>query len=267
MATGIVILFVLTGLIGGFIGGLLGVGGGILFVPCLDWGFTALGVKPDLAFQMAVATSLAIIVVTGLSSALGHTMHGNLDPRAVLVMACMSVPSSLVGSGIGNVVGGAVLERIFGLTALAVAFQFLRPIPIKHDKADREVSVSNYVMVGGISGLFSSIIGVGGGILTVPLLHLGLDVPIKRAVANSSGLIVFSALSGCTGWVLQGLSVEGRPAFSVGYVNLVAWVLISFGAMITAQLGSWAAARTRANRLRVPFGVLLILVGIEKVLF
>lgn len=61
-----------------------------------------------------------LFVLTGLSSAMGHTMHGNLDPRAVLVMACMSVPSSLVGSGIGNVVGGAVLERVIGITALAV---------------------------------------------------------------------------------------------------------------------------------------------------
>jgi hypothetical protein len=267
MATGVIILFVLTGVVGGFVGGMLGVGGGILFVPCLHMGFLSIGLAEDLAFQMSVATSLAIILVTALSSALGHTFHGAMDPRAVLIMAAMAVPSALVGAGIGHVIGGNSLKRLFGLTTLLVSYQFLRQIPLKHTKTNREITFRNYIMVGGISGLFSSILGVGGGILTVPLLHLGLDVPMHRAVANSSGLIVFSALAGTFGWIISGAGLEGRPALSLGYVNLVSWFLISFGAMFSAQAGAWMAAKTKPGKLRKPFGILLILVGINMLFF
>jgi uncharacterized membrane protein YfcA len=122
-------------------------------------------------------------------------------------------------------------------------------------------------MVGGVSGLFSSILGVGGGILTVPLLHLMLDMPMNQAVANSSGVIVFSAFAGTIGWILSGLGVEGRLAYSLGYVNMLAWVLIASSATITAQFGSWIANHIEPNKLRFPFGVLLLLVGIRMLFF
>lgn len=256
-------LFLIVGLVGGMVGGLLGVGGGILFVPCLHYGFQAMGVDTDISMKISVATSLAVILITALSSALGHTLYGAIDVRAVFIMAAMAFPSAFVGSKIGDLIGGALLERVFGVVALLVAVQFLRPIPPGHQKSDRVIEPPQFIMVGGVSGLLSSILGVGGGIITVPLLHLALDMPMNRAVANSSGLIVFSAVAGTLGWIQSGWGKEGLPAFSLGYVNMAAWVLIATAAMISAQFGVWLADRLDSNRLRVPFGVLLILVGVK----
>ncbi len=267
MTPGILVLFLSVGLIGGLVGGMLGVGGGILFVPCLHYGFVFLGVSPDIAMKVAVATSLAIILVASISSAVGHSFHGSIDTRAVFLMSAMAIPSALVGSKIGDILGGIFLQRVFGLTALFVAFQFLRPVPANHAKGERDITPSSLIMVGGVSGLVSSVLGVGGGIITVPLLHLVLDLPMNRAVADSSGLIVFTAVSGTVGWVLSGWGAEGRPAYSLGYVNMVAFVLIATTAMFTAQLGTWLAVKMEPNRLRIPFGVLLAFVGVRMLFF
>jgi uncharacterized protein len=267
MTSGILILFVTVGLVGGLVGGMLGVGGGILFVPCLKFGFEMMGVSTDIAMKVAVATSLAIILIAALSAALGHSLHGAIDVRAVFLMSCMAIPAALVGSKIGDIVGGMVLQRVFGITALFVSIQFLRPVPANHQKRDRDITPSSLIMVGGVSGLVSSILGVGGGILTVPLLHLVLDMPMNQAVANSSGLIVFTAVSGTFGWMLSGWGADGRPAYSLGYVNMVAWILIATAAMIAAQVGAWLADKLEPNRLRFPFGVLLGLVGVRMLFF
>ncbi|MCL4734980.1 MAG: sulfite exporter TauE/SafE family protein [Candidatus Omnitrophica bacterium] len=267
MSTTLILLFIAIGVIGGLIGGMLGVGGGILFVPCLHYGFQALGIDADLSIKLAIATSLSIILVTALSAAVSHTMNGAIDPRAVLIMAGMALPSAFVGAGIGHVIGGASLQKLFGFVTLLISSQFLRAVPKRHEKAGREISFNNYVMVGGVSGLFSSILGVGGGIITVPLLHLALQMPMNQAVANSSGLIVFSALAGTIGWILSGLGAEGRPAYSMGYVNLLAWILIASSAMLTSLLGAWLADRLDPNRLRFPFGVLLLIVGFRMAFF
>jgi len=267
MTATILVLFVATGAVGGYLAGLLGVGGGVLFVPCLHFGFTRMGMSPDDAFLVAVATSLAVIVVTSLSSALGHAIHGALTGGQVLSMALLAVPSSLAGAVIGEAVGGDVLKRFFGFFLLLVAYRFLRPLPERGVDPDRIVPVPHLAVVGGLSGLLSSILGIGGGILTVTLLNLVLYVPMHRAVANSSGLIVFSSVAGTIGWILLGLDAEGLPLYSWGYVNLPAWSLLSIGAVIFAQAGAWTAARLDSARLRPPFAVLLVLVGVKMLLF
>jgi uncharacterized membrane protein YfcA len=263
----VLLLFLVIGVIGGLIGGMMGVGGGILFVPCLHFGFRSMGLDEELSMRMALATSLAIILVTALSSALGHAFNDVLDARAVLLMAAMAVPASLAGVGVAYVVKASFLKILFGCVSCFISIQFMRPIPRHHTKGNREITAGNYVMVGGVSGLFSSLLGVGGGIITVPLLHLGLNQPMNIAVANSSGLIVFSAFAGTLGYIFSGWDAEGRPPLSFGYVNLAAWVLIAFGAIVTAQAGAFIVARIRPSRLRFPFGVLLMLVGLNMLLF
>jgi hypothetical protein len=267
MSTGIVIFFLATGCAGGFLAGLLGVGGGILFVPCLHYGFTRLGLGSDLAFLMAVGTSLAIIVVTSLSSTLGHAFHGSLAGRQVFAMATLAIPGSLAGAALAQVLGGDLLRRLFGVFLFYVAYRFLRPAPEAQISVDRNVSFPELAGVGGASGLFSAILGVGGGLLTVPLLNLLLKVPMRKAVANSSGLIVFTAIGGTAGWIYSGWEAEGLPPHSFGYVNAVAWALISFTSVLFAQLGAWTASRMKPEGLAKPFAAVLCLVGIKMIFF
>lgn len=264
MDSSIVFMFVVFGVMGGFLAGFLGVGGGVLFVPCLYHGFLWMGLSDTgLAMHMAVGTSLAIIVVTSISSALGHAIHGTLTGGQVLSMALMAVPAAFAGAGIAAVVGGDFLRTFFGFFLLFVAYRFLRPLPKSDLDPDRIIPIPQLMMVGGISGLLTPLLGIGGGIITVSLLHLVLRVPIHRAVANSSGLIVFSSVAATLGHILAGWNVEGLPIYSFGYVNLVVWSIMAFVSAIFAQAGAWAAAKTHPEGLKKPFAVILVLVGIK----
>jgi len=264
MDISILLMFVTFGVIGGFLAGFLGVGGGVLFVPCLYHGFIWMGMEDTgLAMHMAVGTSLAIIVITSLSSALGHAIHGLLTGGQVLSMAIMAVPAALAGAAIAAVVGGDFLRAFFGAFLLFVAYRFLKPLPKSDLDPDRIIPIPQLMMVGGVSGFLSSMLGIGGGIITVSLLHLGLRVPIHRAVANSSGLIVFSSIAGTIGNVIAGWNVEGLPIYSYGYVNLVVWSILSLVAAISAQVGAWSATRASPKAIKKPFAILLILVGIK----
>ncbi|MCB9784446.1 MAG: sulfite exporter TauE/SafE family protein [Candidatus Omnitrophica bacterium] len=264
MDTSVILLFVTFGVMGGFIAGFLGVGGGVLFVPCLYHGFIWMGIEDTgLAMHLAVGTSLAIIVITSLSSALGHAIHGALTGGQVLSMAIMAVPAALAGAAIASVVGGDFLKSFFGAFLLFVAYRFIKPLPKSDLDPDRIIPIPQLMMVGGISGLLSSLLGIGGGIITVSLLHLTLRVPIHRAVANSSGLIVFSSIAGMIGNVIAGWGVEGLPVYSYGYVNLVVWSIMAFIAAIFAQVGAWSASKTHPDSLKKPFAIILLLVGLK----
>jgi uncharacterized membrane protein YfcA len=263
LSTGIIVLYAAIGLLGGIIGGMMGLGGGILFVPCLYTGFTWMGLDTEIAFPLAVATSLSVTLVTSLSSSLGHALYGNLDPRAVLYLAVTAIPMAIAGLGISSFIGGEWLKRFFGLMAVLVSIQFIHPILKPGPKRDSDITPGDLFIVGGLSGFLSATIGVGGGILTVPLLHLVYDLPMNRAVGNSSGLIVFSSLTGTLGWIYLGWGMEGLPAGSLGYVNVIGWALISMTAVLGAQVGAWVTSSLPANRLRIPFGIVLGLVGIK----
>lgn len=264
MEESIVLMFVAFGVVGGFLAGFLGVGGGILFVPCLYHGFLWMGVQETgLAMHLAIGTSLAIIVITSISSALGHAIHGALTGGQVLSMAIMAVPAALAGAVLATFLGGNFLKNFFGLFLLFVAYRFVKPMPKSNLDPDRIIPVPQLMMVGGISGLLTPLLGIGGGIITVSLLHLVLRVPIHRAVANSSGLIVFSSIAATAGNIVAGWNVEGLPAYSVGYVNLIAWSIIALASALFAQVGAWAASRTHADGIRKPFAILLVLVGVK----
>ncbi len=264
MDISIILMFLAFGLMGGFLAGFLGVGGGVLFVPCLYHGFIWMGIEDTgLAMHMAVGTSLAIIVITSLSSALGHAIHGSLTGGQVLSMAILAVPAALAGAAIAAVVGGDFLRVFFGAFLLFVAFRFHKPPPKSDLDPDRIIPIPQLMMVGGISGLLSSLLGIGGGIITVSLLHMVLRVPIHRAVANSSGLIVFSSIAGTTGNVIAGWDVEGLPMYSYGYVNLVVWSVMALVAAASAQAGAWAASKAKPAELKKPFAILLALVGLK----
>jgi uncharacterized membrane protein YfcA len=266
MTTSIVVMFLAIGVIGGFIAGLLGVGGGILFVPCLYLGFTWMGLNEKLSMEVAVGTSLAIIVVTSFSSALGHALHGKLTGGQVLAMAILAIPASVVGAKIAVLIGGVLLKKLFGVFLLFVSYRFFRPPHPKTIDPDRLIPVPELLLVGGCSGLLSSMLGIGGGIITVSMLHLWLRQPIHRAVANSSGLIVFTSIAGTISWIWEGWNTEGLPVLSYGYVNLAGWALIAFTSVIFAQVGAHLAARTRPEGLQKPFAVILLLVGLDMLL-
>lgn len=259
-------LLLATGGIAGFLAGLLGIGGGIVIVPILMWVFPASGFPKETAVHLSLGTSLAVIIFTSLSAALGHNRKGNVNWTQVLPMALSGLVFALLGSFLAANIEGKVLERLFGALEVIIGVRLFYFKPLLSPGKILKASTASFFLIGAISGLFSSFFGVGGGIIAVPLMLILLTIPIHLAVGNSCSVIVFISLFGTLGYILSGWNRPDLPEYCLGYVNYLACGLISFSSIIFAQLGVRVSQSTVTDKLRKYFSVILILVGIKLII-
>ncbi len=247
------------GAFAGVIAGLLGVGGGIILVPAFFYAFSGLGYGgPDL-MQVCLATSLATIIVTSLRSVFLH------DRKAAVDWAILKgwAPGIAIGALLGMLVVAQlrtpVLQAIFGTLALVVAFYLglgraewrLGP---EMPKGPARAVLSPLV------GFLSVLMGIGGGSFGVPLMSL-YATPIHRAVATAAGFGVVIAVPSVAGFLLT--SVTGAPPYTVGAVNLPAFVLIIAMTLVTTPLGVKLAHAMDPKPLRRVFAVFLAIVALN----
>ncbi|MDO4699471.1 MAG: sulfite exporter TauE/SafE family protein [Moraxella sp.] len=257
--------FVLAGTIAGVCAGLFGVGGGLIIVPALVWILTAYGVPSDVVPHMAVATALATIVLTSISSMSAHHKRGGVRWDIFKNMAKGLVLGSLVGAWIATMIDGKALQAIIGSGAVLMAIKMLffpnqenldKPLP--KDYAQSAVGV--------VIGVLSAIFGIGGGSLTVPYLsHNG--VPMKQAVGTSSACGLPIAIAGAVGFMWFGRQTVGAfdVAGTVGFVHIGAFVAISLASFVMAKVGAKLAHVLPAQTLKRAFGCLLLVVGCQLV--
>ncbi len=246
----------LTGVVAGLTAGLLGLGGGLVIVPVTYHVFTLLDVDLSVRMHMAVGTSLACIVPTALSSARAHHRRGSLDPVLLRALA----PSVALGVAIAafatRYLSGDVLAMIFGVVALLVAGQMLvggRDWFPGLRLSQHEIA---RLGLGGIIGGLSTLMGIGGGTLSVPLLR-ACGTPMRRAVGTASAIGVVIAVPGAAGFMITGLGIDGRPPLSLGYVSVAGFACIVPMGLVTAPLGASLAHRVNATRLRQAFALFL----------
>lgn len=249
------------GIAGGLIAGLLGVGGGIIIVPVLFTVLEAIGTEPGVAIKVAVATSLATIVFTSLSSARSHHKRGAVDYTLLRRWAVPVVAGVVVGTLIAGFADGRLLTGIFGTVALLVALNMAlrrKNESIWPDFPNAAVRSA----FGFVVGLISSMIGIGGGTLSVPILTAyGFDM--RKAVGTAAAIGFFIAIPGVIGYVLTGWSATGLPAYSLGYVNLVAFVAMAPLTMGFAPLGARIAHAIPQSTLRIAFAIFLLATAIR----
>ncbi|WP_281823435.1 sulfite exporter TauE/SafE family protein [Jannaschia rubra] len=248
---------VAAGIAGGVLAGLLGVGGGIVIVPALYFALSITAMDPALVMQVAVGTSLATIVFTSLSSALGHWRKGAIDVGLLRLWG----PSILIGVVAGGILGGLVsgfaLIAVFATVALLVAGDMILRGGGGTD-APRSFSRPVWAGLGVLAGAISAMMGIGGGTVCVPLLNfLGYD--IRRAVGTSAAIGFIIGLPGAVTYMVTGLGTAGLPPFSVGYVNLVAAAIIIPLTVTFARVGVALAHRIPRRALRLSFGVFLLI--------
>ncbi|MEM7488004.1 MAG: sulfite exporter TauE/SafE family protein [Pseudomonadota bacterium] len=248
-------LLVMTGAVAGVLAGLLGVGGGIVIVPILFLVFGALDFPAETSMHVAVATSLATIIPTSISSARAHHRRGNVDVALLRRWAPWLVLGSLVGGLLSFVLGGAALRLIFGVIALAVAINMAVPRTLTVADALPEARGAQGGIATGIGG-FSALMGIGGGTLSVPILS-AFRYPTHRAVGTAAAFGLLIALPGVIGFLASGQGVAGRPPYSFGYVNLVAAALIFPATTLFAPLGARIASALPADRLKLVFAAFL----------
>jgi len=247
-------ILLLMGAGGGYAAGLLGIGGGMVLVPFITMIFTARGFAPGLVVHMAIATSLATIMFTSLSSVRAHHRHGAVQWRIVALLA----PGILVGSWIGPWIGKQMNTSALSLLFAAfVAFSAAQMLRNKKPSAGRELpGTAGMFAAGGVIGTVAGLVGAGGGFISVPFMAW-CNVRIHQAVATSAALGFPIALSGTLSNIYFGWSEPGLPPHSLGFIYLPALAVIVAASVIMAPLGARMAHRMDVAALKRVFAVVL----------
>lgn len=256
------LIYPLVGALAGVLAGLFGVGGGLVIVPVLLWAFNSQDFAN--AMHLAVGTSLATIVVTGLSSVWAHHKRGAVDWGVVRLLTPGLIVGGLLGAAVADQLPTQTLQRLFGGFECLIGLQMLLATHFQpHFKPPISIV---FVGVGVVIGLMSALLGIGGGTLTVPFL-IWVSVAMTTAVATSAACGLPIAVAGALGFVAMGWSEVALPDYSSGYVYWPAFAGISIVSVLFAPLGAKLAHAWPTNKLKKGFALVLIAVGIRMIVF
>ena len=257
------VIYCALGAVAGLLAGLLGLGGGIVIVPMLVFTFGWQHFPPDLIMLMALGTSMASIIFTTCSSSLAHSRNHNVNWSAVRNI----VPGLLLGTFSGTFLASHLptkfLQIFFVVFLCFVTSQMLsgrKPKPTRHLPGVVGMSLAGLVI-----GVISSLVGIGGGTLSVPFLVWN-NVDMRKAIGTAAAIGFPNACAGCLGYIINGWNVTGTPAWSFGYVYLPALLGIVVVSMIVAPLGARLTQTLPVPLLKKCFAVLLIVVGIRMLI-
>jgi len=247
------------GICTGFLAGLLGIGGGMIMVPFLTILLSNKGVGADLAVKMAIATSMATIIFTSISSVRAHHKRGAVRWDLVKGLAPGIVLGSAVASvGVFTLLKGASLAIFFGLF---VSFSATQMFLDKKPKPSRQMpGFGGQLAAGGVIGFFSGLVGAGGGFISVPFMTW-CNIAMSNAVATSAALGFPIAVANVAGYVVSGLRVENLPSGAFGYIWVPALVVIAACSVFTAPLGAKAAHTLPLKKLKRIFASMLYLLA------
>jgi uncharacterized membrane protein YfcA len=267
------------GLAAGLLGSILGIGGGILIVPVLTLAF-------HLPIHNAVGSSLVAIVATSSTAAASYVKSGLANVRLGLIMEIPSVLGAIIGALAIVYIAGSVLSALFGALLMYIAFSILlrrNPPPetvlnernqSTEEAAERSNKGSDWrvtsytekgskqevsyaikrlpqgIGVGFVAGIMASLLGIGGGILNVPVMNLVMGVPLKAAIATSSFIIALTTAAGAIVFYFN------------GYLNPAVIAPLIIGAYLGARLGSYLLQKTTGTKLRYVFSVVMIVMAI-----
>ncbi len=251
-------IYIVTGACAGFAAGLLGVGGGLIIVPVLFFIFAAQGHETQYLMQMALTTSLATIVITSISS-----MRAHHKKQAVLwPLVFLLSPGIIFGAWFGGLFASAInsdyLKSFFIIFEFAVATNMLlKKQTTQHNTPVKKITAT----IGGASiGFVSTIVGIGGGTMTVPFLHW-FNISMRNAVATSAACGLPIALIGTVSYVYASYKLPIGGAHAIGYLQLDALFFISATSFLFAPLGAKVAHSISEKALRLSFTFLLFTLG------
>ena len=248
------------GVSSGFLAGLLGIGGGMVMVPFITAIMSGQGVDADTAIKMALATSMAAIVFTSVSSVRAHHQRGAVRWDLVRVMTVGIVIGAAIASlGIFNVLKGRSLALLF---AAFVGFSATQLFLDKKPKPGRTLPAAlGLVGAGTVVGMVSGLVAAGGAFMSIPFMTW-CNVPVIQAVATSAALGFPVALANVMGYTASGFGLPGLPPYSFGYIWLPALAVIASCSVLTAPWGASAAHRLPVARLKRVFALVLYMLAV-----
>jgi uncharacterized membrane protein YfcA len=258
---GLALSLMVTGIIAGLMAGLLGVGGGIVIVPVLYHLFTFLGIDEAVRMHVAVGTSLATIIPTSIMSSRAHLKRGSLDADILRKLIPGVIVGVVIGAVVSGFVDGQVLTAVFATIALLVALN----MAFKKDSfsvRDGLPGPAGSGVLGMFIGGISTLMGIGGGTLSVPVLS-AMRIPMITAVGTGAALGFVISVPGAIGFLINGIGVESRPPFTLGYINLVGLALIVPATMLMAPVGARLAHSINATALKQLFALFLFITSLR----
>lgn len=263
LTTLIIIVYALTGVFAGLVGGMLGLGGGIIIVPVLHYVFIALGFPSSTIMHIAVTTSLCTIVVTSLSAGYTHYKKDAVLWPLVLRLTPGILLGACAGALLADKVTSDTLRILFGLFEIGIAVQI--GFAVKHRRTIALPGTAGLIGSGVGIGTVSTLLGIGGGTLTVPFL-LCCNTDIRNAVAVSAACGFPIAVAGSTAMIIASLNNPELPANTLGYLYWPAALIIIMTTIISAPIGARLAHYLPVITLKRFFAVILFIVGIKMLI-
>ncbi len=249
--------------VAGFMAGLLGVGGGIIMVPALYYAFTVLDFDIVTRMHLSVGTSLAIIIPTSIISTRTHMEYNAVDFKMVKSFGIFILLGVIAGTFLAVNLKTPALVLFFSIFAFIVGLFF---IFVREKIMENPKKISNFVknISGIIIGFISVPLGIGGGSLMVPFMRtFGYD--LRKSIGTAAAVGFLIALSGTITMIIGGNIIDNvNTPFSLGYINILGFIVFVPVTMIMARIGAKAVYKINKNLLSKIFGTFLIIVSIRS---
>ncbi len=254
------IIFLLVGVVTGLLSGLLGMGGGLVSIPCMVFVFEYLDIETAVTMQMAIGSSLAAVIFTTFSSARAHNRHKRVRWSIIKKMSISFALGALTGSMLAQNVSSQDLQKIFGVfeVVLGVYFFFMKERLSNPSLPPVPTLLMN--LVGYVISTISTFLGVGGSFLSVPVL-IHFRLPLKEAIGTSTVFSFILALVASLSFFLPGLLIPPQP-HSIGYIYLPAFLPMSIASFFAAPWGSRLIHVVPTDVLKKIFATIIIGAGI-----
>lgn len=252
----------LTGIGVGMASGLLGVGGCFIMIPVQYWVLTSAGVDSTIAIRIAFGTNLAVVLPTALSGAYAHSKKNAVLWKAGITLGLSALAGAFLGGYFASLIPGSYLKIGFGVAILAGAIRMLTAKPPAIDETPESRTLV-YILWGFPLGIVSGIIGIGGGVLMIPVMVIALKFKMHEAVGTSTALMVFASIGGIISYIINGFGVQGLPEYSIGYVNLLQFILLAGTSVPAAMGGARIAHKIPAKQLKYLFIIVMVYMGLK----
>ncbi|AKB18137.1 Protein of unknown function DUF81 [Methanosarcina sp. WWM596] len=257
-------ILVLTGAFTGIISGLLGVGGGFIMSPIQYWLLQETGIEPDLAIRAALGTSLFVILINAIFVTLKYHRKQSVLWKQATIMGVSGLIASFMGAAVASYLPASTLSTIFGVVIILGALKTYTTPAVKERNEISSNPVS-YIFAGILIGFFSGLLGIGGGVIGIPIMLVFLHFDMRKAVGTSAAIMIFTSFGGSVGYIINGWGQAGLPPYSLGYINLLNWILLVVPGFLAARKGADVAHLVNPEYLKHFFVFLMIYVGLEMV--
>ncbi|RJX16149.1 sulfite exporter TauE/SafE family protein [Candidatus Bathyarchaeota archaeon] len=265
-----VVSFLVAGAGVGFVSAMFGVGGCFIMVPVMIFMFTGFGAPLDVAVKVAFGTNLAVVVPTAIVGVKMHMKAGKTKKFPFNLWKGLGL-----GAGVGSIVGatitsyapGWIMKILFGVVCLIGAWRFLTAKPKPVEEIPKLSMVKGFSW-GFIAATFAAFIGIGGGLVYVPLLNLLLGFPMHLSILLSLAMMVVSSSIGSVSYTFWGLQTQNLgntifPPYSIGYFNYGAFLTLGVTSAVFSILGAIVSEKTKPKILRIALGLLYVYIGLK----